>query len=72
MSKLVLVISGLPDDKTTGLSGILNKLWKHNDGSLKNAGSADVMSGVVAYFLVLNMGVGIGVWSLLSSTMAEL
>ncbi|KAG9302898.1 hypothetical protein G9A89_022314 [Geosiphon pyriformis] len=28
MSKLLSVISGLPDGKTTGLSGILNELWK--------------------------------------------
>ncbi|KAG9301092.1 hypothetical protein G9A89_012475 [Geosiphon pyriformis] len=30
MSKLLLVVGGLPDGKATGLSDIPNKLWKHD------------------------------------------
>ncbi|KAG9304056.1 hypothetical protein G9A89_005966 [Geosiphon pyriformis] len=29
MEELLLMVGGLPDDKTTGLSGISNELWKH-------------------------------------------
>ncbi|KAG9286209.1 hypothetical protein G9A89_014195 [Geosiphon pyriformis] len=44
----------------------LHEIWSGNfevytNGLLKNAGSAGIMSGAAAYFLVLNMGVGIGV-----------
>ncbi|KAG9294889.1 hypothetical protein G9A89_003229 [Geosiphon pyriformis] len=36
MSKLLLVVNNLPDDKATGLSDIPNELWKHcNDIVLK-------------------------------------
>ncbi|KAG9301755.1 hypothetical protein G9A89_003302 [Geosiphon pyriformis] len=31
MGELLSVVSGLPNGKATGLSGILNKLWKHGD-----------------------------------------
>ncbi|KAG9287171.1 hypothetical protein G9A89_003019 [Geosiphon pyriformis] len=40
--------------------------------SLKDAGSAKVISGVTAYFLAMNMGVGVRVNRLLSFTLAEL
>ncbi|KAG9289860.1 hypothetical protein G9A89_015440 [Geosiphon pyriformis] len=42
------------------------------DGSLKNAGSAEVACGAVAYFPVLNKSIGVAVRGLLSSTLAEL
>ncbi|KAG9304655.1 hypothetical protein G9A89_020219 [Geosiphon pyriformis] len=31
IEELLLVVGGLPDGKAAGLSGIPNKLWKHND-----------------------------------------
>ncbi|KAG9303579.1 hypothetical protein G9A89_018475 [Geosiphon pyriformis] len=42
------------------------------DGSLRNAGSVEVASGAAAYFLALDLSVGVAVHSLLSSIMAEL
>ncbi|KAG9298322.1 hypothetical protein G9A89_002810 [Geosiphon pyriformis] len=42
------------------------------DGSLKNFGSAGIVSGTAAYFLALDLSVGIAVQGFLSSTMAEL
>ncbi|KAG9291585.1 hypothetical protein G9A89_022004 [Geosiphon pyriformis] len=42
------------------------------DGFLRNAGSAEVASSAVAYFLALDLSVGVAVHDLLSSTMAEL
>ncbi|KAG9288606.1 hypothetical protein G9A89_006707 [Geosiphon pyriformis] len=42
------------------------------DGSLKNFGSAEVTGGAAAYFLVLDLSVGVAIQDLLSSTMAEL
>ncbi|KAG9302342.1 hypothetical protein G9A89_008834 [Geosiphon pyriformis] len=55
----------------------LHEVWSSNfevytDSSLKNAGSAGIMCGAAAYFLALDISVGIGVWDLLSSMMAEL
>ncbi|KAG9302474.1 hypothetical protein G9A89_006438 [Geosiphon pyriformis] len=44
----------------------------YTDGSLKNAGSAEVAGGAAAYFLALDLSISVVVWSLLSSTMAEL
>ncbi|KAG9305285.1 hypothetical protein G9A89_007780 [Geosiphon pyriformis] len=44
----------------------------YTDGSLKNAGSAGVMCGATAYFLALDMGIGVKVRGLLFSIMAEL
>ncbi|KAG9304058.1 hypothetical protein G9A89_005968 [Geosiphon pyriformis] len=35
-NKLFSVVSGLPEDKAAGLSGILNKLWKHYNKSILN------------------------------------
>ncbi|KAG9287170.1 hypothetical protein G9A89_003018 [Geosiphon pyriformis] len=42
------------------------------DSSLKSAGSADVVSGAAAYFLVLDIGVNMRVQGLFFSTMTEL
>ncbi|KAG9305915.1 hypothetical protein G9A89_016568 [Geosiphon pyriformis] len=42
------------------------------DGSLRNAGSAEVDCGAAAYFPVLNKSIGVAVHGLLLSTMAEL
>ncbi|KAG9304265.1 hypothetical protein G9A89_019827 [Geosiphon pyriformis] len=55
----------------------LHEVWSDlfevfTDGSLKNLGSADVASGVVAFFSVIDMSIGISVNGLLSSTMAKL
>ncbi|KAG9297127.1 hypothetical protein G9A89_019408 [Geosiphon pyriformis] len=55
----------------------LHDIWSGSfevftDGSLRNAGSAEVACGAAAYFLVLDMSIGVAVRGLLSSTMAEL
>ncbi|KAG9290923.1 hypothetical protein G9A89_011073 [Geosiphon pyriformis] len=42
------------------------------DGSLRNAGSAEVTCGVATYFLVLDKSIGVTVCGLLSSTIAKL
>ncbi|KAG9300015.1 hypothetical protein G9A89_009743 [Geosiphon pyriformis] len=42
------------------------------DGSLRNAGSAEVVCGAAAYFPVLDKSIGVAVRGLLLSTMAEL
>ncbi|KAG9305557.1 hypothetical protein G9A89_003620 [Geosiphon pyriformis] len=34
IEKLLLVIGGLPDNKTVNLFGISNKLWKHNSNNV--------------------------------------
>ncbi|KAG9284048.1 hypothetical protein G9A89_022822 [Geosiphon pyriformis] len=34
MSELLVIVGGLSDDKATGLSGIPNKLWKHDSKSV--------------------------------------
>ncbi|KAG9307197.1 hypothetical protein G9A89_017025 [Geosiphon pyriformis] len=44
----------------------------YKDGSLKDASSAKVTCGAVAYFLVVNMSIEIRVFGLLFSTLAEL
>ncbi|KAG9295786.1 hypothetical protein G9A89_009015 [Geosiphon pyriformis] len=44
----------------------------YTDESLKNAGSAKMVSGVAAYFPAANISVGIKVHGLLSSTLTEL
>ncbi|KAG9304592.1 hypothetical protein G9A89_020156 [Geosiphon pyriformis] len=55
----------------------LHEIWSNSfeiytDGSLKNTGFADIISGTATYFLALNISVGIRVYGLGSSTMAEL
>ncbi|KAG9290068.1 hypothetical protein G9A89_010374 [Geosiphon pyriformis] len=55
----------------------LHEIWSGNfevytDSSLKNTGSNEGMYGTAVYFLVLDMDIGIGIWDLLFSTMAEL
>ncbi|KAG9284521.1 hypothetical protein G9A89_014125 [Geosiphon pyriformis] len=55
----------------------LHKVWSGNfevytNGLLKNTGSAEIMCRAAAYFPALDMSISIGVWGLLSSTMAEL
>ncbi|KAG9304139.1 hypothetical protein G9A89_019701 [Geosiphon pyriformis] len=42
------------------------------DGSLRNVGSAEVANGAAVYFPALDLSVGVAVYGLLSSTMAEL
>ncbi|KAG9299839.1 hypothetical protein G9A89_003383 [Geosiphon pyriformis] len=44
----------------------------YTDGSLKNAGSAEVTCGAMAYFLAANVSIRVRVFSLLSSTLTEL
>ncbi|KAG9284951.1 hypothetical protein G9A89_009761 [Geosiphon pyriformis] len=44
----------------------------YTDGLLRGAGFVDVVSDTAAYFLVLNMSVGIAVHGFLSSTIVEL
>ncbi|KAG9302831.1 hypothetical protein G9A89_009608 [Geosiphon pyriformis] len=55
----------------------LHDVWSdcfevYTDGSLKRAGSANVTCGATAYFLALDLSVGVVVYGLLSSTLAEL
>ncbi|KAG9304006.1 hypothetical protein G9A89_005916 [Geosiphon pyriformis] len=55
----------------------LHNVWSdffevYTDKSLKNAGSAEVASGATAYFLALDLSIGVVVWGFLSSIMAEL
>ncbi|KAG9301390.1 hypothetical protein G9A89_018062 [Geosiphon pyriformis] len=55
----------------------LHDIWSDSfevftDGSLRNAGSAEVACGAAAYFPVLDMSIGVAVHGLLSSAMAEL
>ncbi|KAG9291175.1 hypothetical protein G9A89_013047 [Geosiphon pyriformis] len=57
-------------------SGLL-EIWSDSfdvyiDDSLKFTGSVNVVNDTAAYFLALDMGIGVGVHGLLSSTMAEL
>ncbi|KAG9291291.1 hypothetical protein G9A89_021793 [Geosiphon pyriformis] len=44
----------------------------YTNGSLKNAGSAEVASGAAAYFLALDLSVDVVVWGFMSFTMAKL
>ncbi|KAG9299001.1 hypothetical protein G9A89_020314 [Geosiphon pyriformis] len=44
----------------------------YTDGSLKSVGSADVTSGTVAYFPVLDMSISVAIDDFLSFTMAKL
>ncbi|KAG9304014.1 hypothetical protein G9A89_005924 [Geosiphon pyriformis] len=56
-----------------GLHGVWSGCFEiYMDGSLMGAGSADVSSGAAAYFLVLDLSIGVKVYGLLSSTIAEL
>ncbi|KAG9307685.1 hypothetical protein G9A89_023250 [Geosiphon pyriformis] len=55
----------------------LHEIWSgyfevYMNGSLRGAGSANVLSGAVAYFLALDLSVGVRIFGFLSSTMAEL
>ncbi|KAG9295234.1 hypothetical protein G9A89_000057 [Geosiphon pyriformis] len=55
----------------------LHDIWSgffevFTDGSLKNAGSAEIACGAAAYFPVLDKSISVTVRGLLSSTMAEL
>ncbi|KAG9307425.1 hypothetical protein G9A89_017255 [Geosiphon pyriformis] len=50
ISELVLVIGNLPDGKTAGLSGILNKLWKHSSEKTSTQYALDMASE----FFVIN------------------
>ncbi|KAG9285820.1 hypothetical protein G9A89_013245 [Geosiphon pyriformis] len=55
----------------------LHDVWSdcfkvYTDGSLKGAGSADVICGATAYFLALDLSIGVAVYGLLLSTLAKL
>ncbi|KAG9299922.1 hypothetical protein G9A89_009650 [Geosiphon pyriformis] len=57
--------------------GGLLEVWSncievYTDGSLKDAGLTEIASGTAAYFLAIDMGIGIRVQRLFSSTLAEL
>ncbi|KAG9289268.1 hypothetical protein G9A89_007513 [Geosiphon pyriformis] len=56
-----------------GLHGVWSGCFEvYTNGSLMGAGSANVLSGAAAYFLALDLSIGVRVCGLLSSTMAEL
>ncbi|KAG9285577.1 hypothetical protein G9A89_004019 [Geosiphon pyriformis] len=55
----------------------LHNIWSDSfkvftDGFLRNAGSAEVVCGAAAYFLVLDISIGVAVRGFLSSAMAKL
>ncbi|KAG9307318.1 hypothetical protein G9A89_017146 [Geosiphon pyriformis] len=50
----------------------LNCIEVYTDGSLKNTGSAKVSCGAMAYFLAANVSIGVRVFGLLFSILAEL
>ncbi|KAG9285703.1 hypothetical protein G9A89_002270 [Geosiphon pyriformis] len=57
--------------------GGLHKIWSDSfkvftDGSLKNFGHANVAGSAAAYFLTIDLSIGVRVHGLLSSTMAKL
>ncbi|KAG9296172.1 hypothetical protein G9A89_014764 [Geosiphon pyriformis] len=67
----------LESDVFSSVQDGLHEIWfgcfeVYTDGSLKGAGSADVLSGTAAYFPALELGVGVKVCGLLFSTMVEL
>ncbi|KAG9304053.1 hypothetical protein G9A89_005963 [Geosiphon pyriformis] len=56
-----------------GLHDVWSDCFKvYTDGSLKEAGSANVTCGTAVYFPALNLSIGIAIHGLLSSTLAEL
>ncbi|KAG9289809.1 hypothetical protein G9A89_015389 [Geosiphon pyriformis] len=67
----------LKSDVFSSMQDSLHEIWSgcfeaYTDGSLKGAGSADVLSGAAAYFPALGLGVGVKVCGFLSSTMVKL
>ncbi|KAG9299259.1 hypothetical protein G9A89_013907 [Geosiphon pyriformis] len=67
----------LESDVFSSMQNGLYEIWSgcfetYMDGSLKGTGTADVLSGVAAYFPALGLGVGVKVCGLLFSIMAEL
>ncbi|KAG9287393.1 hypothetical protein G9A89_023765 [Geosiphon pyriformis] len=55
----------------------LHEIWSSlfdifMDSSVKNLGSANVISGTAVYFLAINLSFGVGIWDLLSFTLAKL
>ncbi|KAG9301930.1 hypothetical protein G9A89_020974 [Geosiphon pyriformis] len=75
VEKLGLDILGF--GKFSAVKDGLHDIWSgffevFTDGSLRNAGSAEVTCGAAAYFLVLDKSIGVAVHGLLSSIMAEL
>ncbi|KAG9290892.1 hypothetical protein G9A89_011042 [Geosiphon pyriformis] len=66
-------LSGVSVLDSEKFSVVVSKLHEvFTDGSLKNFGSADVVSSVAAFFPVIDMNIDIRVDRLLSSTMAKL
>ncbi|KAG9291923.1 hypothetical protein G9A89_004861 [Geosiphon pyriformis] len=70
-------VSILDSEEFSAIVSRLHKVWSNSfevfmDGSLKNFGGADVVSGAMAFFSAIDMSIGIKIHGLLSSTMAEL
>ncbi|KAG9296926.1 hypothetical protein G9A89_006881 [Geosiphon pyriformis] len=71
------VMNILGFDKFSAVKDDLHNIWSGSfevftDGFLREAGFAGVASGAAAYFLVLDLGVGVSVHGLVSFTMAKL
>ncbi|KAG9296576.1 hypothetical protein G9A89_015168 [Geosiphon pyriformis] len=67
----------LGSSKFSAIKDRLHDVWLgffevYTDGSLKNAGSAEVVGDVATYFSALDLSVGVVVRDLFSSTMAKL
>ncbi|KAG9304587.1 hypothetical protein G9A89_020151 [Geosiphon pyriformis] len=70
-------LSIMGSDVFSSVQDGLHEIWSgcfevYMDGFLRSAGSVDVSSGAAAYFLALNLSIGVRVFGLLSSTMAKL
>ncbi|KAG9291252.1 hypothetical protein G9A89_021754 [Geosiphon pyriformis] len=68
----VLDFNNFSDMHNSLLDVWLDYVEVYTDGSLKGAGSAKVTCGAAAYFPVANVSIGVRVFGLLSSTLAEL
>ncbi|KAG9296087.1 hypothetical protein G9A89_011939 [Geosiphon pyriformis] len=67
----------LGSSKFSAIKNELHNVWLdffevYTDGSLKNAGSAEIAGSAATYFPALNLSVGVAIRGFLSSTMAEL
>ncbi|KAG9300762.1 hypothetical protein G9A89_023560 [Geosiphon pyriformis] len=70
-------LSVLDTEEFSVVQDELHRIWSGSfeaftDGSVRNYGCANVVSEAAAYFFALDLGVGIRVFGLLSSIMAEL
>ncbi|KAG9296583.1 hypothetical protein G9A89_015175 [Geosiphon pyriformis] len=71
------VLSVLDSDKFSKVHDSLLEMWSncieiYTDRSLRCAGSVETAGGAAAYFLAANIGIGVKVTGLLSSTLIEL